>query len=374
MQRIRVLVDDQIFRLQNRGGISRYFAELVAACDSQPDLAVDLTIPVRYTANVHLQHAGLSRPLRLTGGPREAEFIRRLRNRTVRRLPQDWPEYDLLHHSFYLPEVLAASPGATRVVTVHDMIPESRPDWFPDEDPHAAKDKHVAAASAIICISEFTRQELLRLWGPLPQPVVVIPDAAGPEFQPEGPSWNPGGRFVLFVGKRSGYKDFACLAEAFATVADKHPDLLLVVVGGGPLSADERTSLAELGITRRVRHYFPSAVELACMYRSSTVFVFPSRMEGFGLPVLEALASGTPTILADTPVFREVADTAATYFVPGDATSLSTTIEKVIADGSEAHRRTGINRSADFSWNRTARETAQAYRLALEYAGGQHAP
>jgi glycosyltransferase involved in cell wall biosynthesis len=372
MRTLNVLVDDQIFRLQNAGGISRYFAELTHAFARNPDLGVDITIPLSRTTNAHLRQHQLARSTPLVGGNRRADLARRVQRKLARPLPADWRSYDLIHHSYYLPEVLDASPGAVRVVTIHDMIPESEPQWFTQGNPHAAKHAHVLGAATIICVSETTRAALLDAWGPIECPIEVIPEAAGPEFTPSGPVWESGQPYILFVGRRDAYKDFSCLLDAFMELATGSPKLSLVCVGGKPFSPAERRDFANAGITARVERHVPSDRMLASMYRGAAAFVFPSRTEGFGLPVLESLSCGTPTFLADTPIFREIAQDAATYFPPGDSLKLMAALGETLSGNSDESRSTSLVRAAEFSWTKTAKRTGRAYRTALEFAEGSH--
>ncbi|MCB0918565.1 MAG: glycosyltransferase family 4 protein [Actinobacteria bacterium] len=358
MTTIDLLIDDQVFRRQDEGGISRYFAHLVAQFDRHPDIGVRARIPLRYTTNRPL--------LELTDRCRRFSVPARRRGLGRRVLSWSRPlapatylsENDMIHHTYYDPAVLRETPGATRIVTVYDMIPEMFPRYFPGGNPHGAKREYVRAADAVLCISEATKTEMERHFGPTKAPVHVVGLAADDSFfEPTGP-FDPGFDYVLYVGSRDRYKGFDTLLSAFALVAGQRPGLQLFVVGSQPFSKQERELQAQLGVAGRVHIAHPSTSELASMYAGASACVFPSLAEGFGLPVLEALATGSRVLVSDIPAFQEVADEAAEYFPTLDHESLAA----LITAQSPVSEQTRRARARDFSWRRTAEKTAEVYR------------
>lgn len=348
---IRVRFDAQAFAAERRGGITNYFAHLIREFVDDPDLGVEVVgLPI-ITPNTHAVDLGVGRAPRLV--PARSRPLRLLN--AIRQAPV---RADLVHSTFYFQQRL--SRLSRRVVTVHDMIPERFPALFPHGDPHLHKQSHVRQADAVVCVSDATRADLLEFVPDVAAPVFVTPlgvDAVGAEAQP--PTRTP---TVLFVGKRGHYKDFAVLAAALREV----PDVRLVLVGGGPLTEEDRVSIAGGHLDGRIEHCTPDDTGLRAQYRAATLLVFPSRYEGFGLPALEALSAGCPAVLADTPALREVAGDAAEYFPPGDERALGAVLIRLLAD---AGRRTamaaaGRERAARFTWRRTAELTAQAYQVA----------
>lgn len=348
---IRVRFDAQAFAAERRGGITNYFAHLIREFTADPALGVEVVgLPI-VTANTHAIDLGVGRAPRLV--PARSRPIRLLN--AVRQAPV---RADVVHSTFYFRERLTRR--AKRVVTVHDMIPERFPELFPAGDPHLHKQGHVRQADAVVCVSDATREDLLHFVPGVTAPVFVTPlgvdaaDAGGPH-----PDERP---TVLFVGKRGYYKDFAVLAAALREL----PDARLVLVGGGPLTAEERGALAAAGLDGRSTHSTPDDAGLREQYRSATLLVFPSRYEGFGLPALEALSAGCPAVLADTPALREVAGDAAAYFPAGDAQALAGVLRALLGDPARrgAMADAGRLRAARFTWRRTAELTAEAYRAA----------
>jgi glycosyltransferase involved in cell wall biosynthesis len=352
---MRVFLDDQIFTLQTRGGISRYFTELMHAYGADAGLGVELTGGQVWTANRHQLDSGLGRRLRgRLADPRVATAVNRLRSPG---------RPDIVHHTFYDAAYLNRRVGRLRVVTVYDMIPEVYPELFPSGNPHLAKRAFVERADLVLSISAATHRDLVSVYGESRAPVVVTPLGVHDNFGPGGPRQaDLPHRYVLFVGNRAGYKDFDVLAQAFAGLSD--PDVQLVVVGGGPFDELERARLTELGIAGRVVHCSLDDASLRRAYAHALCFVFPSRHEGFGLPTLEAMACGCPTVLVDSSSHPEVGGDAALYFPPGDVAALRhRLIELVESPTLRADRaQAGIRRAALFTWERTARATADAYR------------
>lgn len=355
---MRVLIDDQIFSMHSHGGISRYFVELMQVFQSAAPTAVELVQPRMWTKNQHLLQAGMGRELPTRLGRRrlaiQAANYFRARSSGV----------DIVHHTYYNGRYLSRYPsGARRVTTVYDMIPELLPHFFPAGNPHLDKQAFVRAADLILCISESTKRDLLTVYGDLRVPVVVTPLGVDSRFQPG--SRKPGGlpsRYLLFVGSRGGYKDFQVLAEAFAE-ANLPRDVHLVAVGGGPLTRGEARLLGALGITERVLQIEATDRELPGVYSHALLFVFPSRYEGFGLPTLEAMASGCPTILARSSAHPEVGGDAAHYFSPEDAHELAGLLSSVVSNPQLRAdlRAAGLLRAESFTWLSTAQKTLAAY-------------
>lgn len=353
---LRVQYDDQVFTWQPRGGISRYFVELLKAF-RDPRYGVSGATDATWTQNQHLLEMRHGR--RLPGPAGRRKEVLHLANRLNH--PRA-PQRDIVHHTYYDRRYLRQVPF--RVVTVYDMIPELFPDMFPRGNPHRDKRAFVEAADLILCISLATRRDLEAVYGAVAAPVVVTPLGVDPGF------WSRAERsaelpdaYVLFVGDRAGYKDFWVLATAFATAA-LPSEIRLLAVGGGPLAAQESARLRKMGLEGRVTHLQLDDRGLASAYAQALAFVFPSRYEGFGLPTLEAMSSGCPTILSSQSSHPEVGGEAALYFPPGDDAELAQLLERVAGDlvlRAELGR-LAVARARNFSWAETARRTAAAYR------------
>jgi len=176
--------------------------------------------------------------------------------------------------------------------------------------------------------------------------------------------------YVLNVASLSRRKNQARLLAALALLRQQQAlDFDLVLAGPRGLGADEILGLrASLQLEQHVHpREYVSEADLLRLYQAAEALVFPSLCEGFGLPILEAMACGTPVITSDVPALRETAGDAAQYCDPTDVDSIAHSLRQVIEDAqlraSLAQR--GLQRAAQFSWRRTAETTAQAYSLAL---------
>jgi glycosyltransferase involved in cell wall biosynthesis len=357
---LRVLVDDQVFAAQVRGGISRYFVELIRYISKSP--AIELVQPWRWTRNAHAIDAGIASALPTPLGRRRRVI------ELANRLAAPHGTVDVVHHTFYDRDRQRLR-GQIRVVTVHDMIPELHPGLFARGNPHADKRECVGAADLVLCVSESTRTDLLRLYGAVHGDVVVVPLGVDDMFQPGLPRLDSlPVDYVLFVGQRRGYKDFAVLLDAIAALTPDHPDLHVVAVGGGTLSREDAAAIAGRALTGRVTQVSLSDGELARAYANARCFAFPSRYEGFGLPTLEAMATGCPVVVAESSSHVEVGGDAARYFPPGNHRALAHGLREALEPSGygAARRAAGVQRAAQFSWSRTGEATVAAYAACLE--------
>ena len=265
-------------------------------------------------------------------------------SRALRRLR---PE--LVHFQHVLPP-FNRTPA---VVTVHDLSFERDPSLMGRLDRTVFRTfvpRAVRRASRVLTVSERTKRDLIELYGVPPEKVVVTPNGVDPVFAP-GDAAGSGG-YLLLVGAIQARKDPLVAADAAAAAG-----LPLVVVGpekDPELARELRRRGADL------RGYVDAA-ELVGLYRGAAALIFPSRYEGFGLPVLEAMASGTPVVAVDEPAVREVAGDAALYAAPAD---LGDAVRRALAERDELVAK-GLGRAQAFSWAETARRTLEVYREVL---------
>ena len=252
---------------------------------------------------------------------------------------------DLAHFQHALP----LGYGGRSVVTLHDLHFERDPSamgladrlTFKTVVPRAAR-----RADRVVAVSERTKRDAIELYGLAPAKVTVTPHGVDPAFSP-GDGSHDG--YLLFVGAVQPRKDpLAALAAADAVG-------LPLVVAGPEKDAALAQQLRERGADVRG---FVDVPTLAGLYRRATALVLPSRYEGFGVPVVEAMASGTPVVLSEDPALREVAGDAASYGDPAEA------VRRVLADR-EHYRHAGLERAKLYTWARSAELTSEAYRRVI---------
>jgi glycosyltransferase involved in cell wall biosynthesis len=237
------------------------------------------------------------------------------------------------------------------VVTIHDLSFEREPEAMGRCDRFVFKrvvPRAARRARCVIAVSERTKRDLVELYGIPPARITVTPHGVDPAFSPGAVA---GGEYLLYVGAVQARKDPLAAARAAAEVG-----LPLVVAG-----PEREPALArELeGLGADLRGYVDKA-ELANLYRGAAALVLPSRYEGFGLPVLEAMACGTPVVATADPALREVAGDAAAYS-DGD---LAEAIRTALADRDRLVA-AGLERAKVFNWEETARRTFAVYREVL---------
>jgi len=238
------------------------------------------------------------------------------------------------------------------VVTVHDLSFERDPELMPRKDRFVFRTtvpRSARRAERVIAVSERTRDDLVELYGIPTDKIRVIPHGVDPAFAPGDGAV---GGYLLFVGAVQKRKDPRAAVEAALDLG-----MPLVVVG-----PEREPELAEelRGLGADLRGYVEKP-ELAELYRAAACLVVPSRYEGFGLPVLEALASGTPVVATPDAALVEVAGDAAVY---AESRDLPGAILRAI-DRREELRAAGLARAAQFGWTEAARRTADVYRELL---------
>jgi glycosyltransferase involved in cell wall biosynthesis len=260
--------------------------------------------------------------------------------------------------------VLPTMPPPATVVTVQDLSFE-HPGLMRRSDrvifmalvPNSAR-----RAARVLVGSEFTRRDVVERYRVPEERIVVTPYAADPVFRAEGET-APGPPYLLFVGALEARKD---PLTAVAALARLDQGLRLVLAGPDRgLERQVREAADRLGLSARVelRSHVPKE-ELAALYRGAACLVFPSRYEGFGLPALEAMASGTPVVASTAGSLPEVVGDAGVLVEPGEPEALAAGVERALADR-ERLVAAGLERAGRFTWEETARRTLAVYEELL---------
>ena len=215
-------------------------------------------------------------------------------------------------------------------------------------------------ASSVVCVSQATLSDLADHYPEAVRKAVVSPPGL-PELPYGRPHLAYQKPYLIHVGKRGAYKDFITVLRALAMI----PEISLVVVGGGPVRGHERELITELGLEKRI--VVEAGVKdqrLADLLSGAVALVSASRAEGFGLPPLEALAQGRPSVLTDIPAYREIHGSWATFFPPSDPRGLAEAVERV-ARGGHPPLPGGDEVRRSFAWEETVRGTIGSYEVAL---------
>lgn len=253
-----------------------------------------------------------------------------------------------------------------RVVALHDISFVAHPEWYTLREGvrrRVLARRSAAAARAVITISEFTRSELVSRLGLAASRIHVIPPGVDAPVEPaaSGNSGN-GGAHVLFVGSIFNRRHIPELIAAFDLVAQRRPDTALHLVGDNRSHPpqDVAALIAARSMASRMHwHRYVDEERLHELYRGARAFVFLSEYEGLGLPPLEALAAGVPSLLLDTPVARESCGDAALYVPLADEQTVAGALERLLYD--ETTRRGLLLQApavlARYDWAHAARAT-----------------
>jgi glycosyltransferase involved in cell wall biosynthesis len=245
------------------------------------------------------------------------------------------------------------------------MIPEDFPEFFEGRYPHFQKGKFLEDADVIICVSEYTKSRLAIHYPHLIGKAKVIYNGVNLPVK-SAKSAQRKSQF-LYVGDRGSYKDFPIAASAFSMILKKYPQTSLLCIGGKPFNREELTLLHKLGINENISQISVSEQELQQKYSESIATVISSRVEGFGLPVIEAMANNCLVIATDIPVFNEIAAGAYLKFQSGDVEALFGRMLEVVEglEDFEGLRISGLENAKMYSWSRMYQELEEIY-LELE--------
>lgn len=305
-------------------------------------------------AFLDIKSSFIRRPLRLYGHLVNQEITRRCAQKA-----------DIVHLTYYNPYALKLK-GVKKVVTVYDMIEEvkrqdSRLDFL-----IGYKKRCILEADHVIAISESTKSDILRLYPNMDENKISVIYIGTSIKGPQTTAIDLPDKYILFVGKRDGYKNFNRFFKAIKPLLSQDRDLSLLCVGGGCFTQEEDRMFGESRC-----QVFQMDVDddiLAAAYAKALCFVFPSLYEGFGIPTLEAFTCECPAVISNTSSMPEVGGDAVLYFNPGSEDEMRMQVEKVMNDNTLKLEliEKGRERVKLFSWETIAKQTVECYKKVME--------
>ena len=362
---MKIFFDHQKFSTQKYGGISRYFANIIEEIkktDGFEYLLGVLNSQNHYLKNEiqFLKNSPLSSILNARSGMRSFKTNEWYCNYLLKQ-----NNFDVFHPTYYDPYFIK-NLKKPFVTTIHDMTYERLPEYFWVMDPLTTQKRlSVERADKIIAISETTKKDLLKYIDTDESKIEVI--YHGIDIQTplvfEEVTQLPQ-NYLLFVGDRSGYKNFYLLLDTFEKFSKTNPDIHLVLIGGGNLVGADVEIINRLKLKSKVHHYNVSDEQLNFLYSKAILFIYPSLYEGFGLPILEAFKAKCPILLSDTECFKEIAQDGAGYFSSYSPDDLLSKIEQLVNSKSEREKliEKGNNRLLDFPLEKSVKETLAVYK------------
>lgn len=333
---MKIFFDYQAFEVQNIGGVSRSYAELISHLSA---LDCECFVSVRESDNVYLREMNLVSSIlplhyhndRFFGGKKffkgqrtmtrkaigllgySKEFMQFNKDWTIKRLKQR--DFDIFEPTFFDSYFLPYLKEKPFVMTVHDMIPELFPQYFSRDDYQIVQKRLLCPlASHIHVPSNKTKEDLVDILSVPPEKISVIPHG--------GPVVTDGEQYgeklfdfpyLLYVGDRFGYKNFQPWLRSVEKIVTDNREIHVVCTGRS-FNEDEKRLIASLHLENNVVNYYATKESFGSLYHDAIAFAYPSQYEGFGIPILEAYAYGCPVMLNNASCFPEVAGDAAIYF------------------------------------------------------------
>ena len=363
---MRIAYDHQAFCLQKTGGISRYFFHLA------DQLAIEGQDVGVFSPLYRNQYARQLPQKIVHGGyvkdypPRCADAAVALNGVLARRQLRAW-QPDVVHET-YFSNTRSGSDKTPTVLTVFDMIGELGLDAegpTPAELKRSKKYAAVKRADHVICISEHTRQDLIRLYEVSPEKTSTIHLGCELKASVEKKEIDANRPYLLYVGLRADYKNFLRFVQAVAACAQLKEQFDIVAFGGGQFDSAEQGLIQELALrVDQVRQVSGDDAILAEHYRNASALVYPSCYEGFGLPPLEAMANQCPVVSSHASAMPEVIGDAAEFFDPFDRDSIASAIQNVVQSQARTNDliAKGLTRVQQFTWQACAGQHLALYR------------
>lgn len=269
----------------------------------------------------------------------------------------------------YLPE------NKKLVLTVYDMIHEKFPHFFCQLSmEYQSKEKLCQRADLILAISETTKNDLVDIFKINPEKIRVIHLATDFKIINQVTNfinWLPN-KYILFVGKRDGYKNFNWMLRSIAKILiEKNINLLVI---GSKFSVEELQIIEGRNLSSLIiQNNVTDSHLLQEVYAKAQLFIFPSLYEGFGIPILEAFASKVPVLLPRASCFPEIAGDAAAYYEVNDEIDFCNKVSDLLTNQEIRLKLVddGVERLKQFSWSKTANETYKSYQELLKSSDGR---
>lgn len=383
---MKVLYDPQAFDMQTHGGVSRCFAELYA---HRPAF-VNASISIKETNNVYLKDLGFPEAgdvykhflcakdtklkhflFKLTYNLKYGKFSRWDKRPLINQYETESVikkgDFDIFHPTFFDDYFLPFLGKKPFVITVHDMIPEI---FSMDHSQAKQKLAVIPKAAHIIAVSGQTKKDLVRIMNVPEEKVSVV--YHGADEEPYIPSSTApfAEEYILYVGTRYEYKNFKAFCKSCVGILKRHPQLK-IVCAGVPFSPEEIQLFESLGIKDRMVHRFvQTRQELFDLYHYAITFVYPSKYEGFGIPILEAYKADCPVMLNRASCFPEIAGDAAVFFdlnsEKSDFEEQFETLYRLTGDERGELIQRQRERMKLYSWSKSAAQLADVYKDVLK--------
>lgn len=356
---MKIIFDHQIFDFVY-GGASKYFVKLLQHLPQDCWATTCLCSPNNYVRDLKLFSPTCKQHFR-----GQTVLMERM-NRPFTHLRLQWGNYDIYHQTNFDTRFLADTNGKPIVTTYHDAN-------LSTIDPHPEIVKMQAEslrrADAIVAVSENTKKDLLRLFDNVDEKKVkvIYHGIDQVDLSRLNPSRIIAKPYILYVGRRSKYKNFERFVQAFALLHEHFPEIGLVCTST-PFTKKEIELFKKLDIEAdTVTSVSANECDMLRLYRDATCFVYPSLYEGFGMPILEAWSCRCPVVLSRASCFPEICGEGGLYFNPDSEEEMAARIEEAISNSTLRNQliNKGQKRLRLFSWQRCADQHMEIYKSLL---------
>ncbi len=368
---MKIFFDHKIFVNQNYGGPSRYIVNLVSNLNQIENLKAKVFAPMHinnYLDQLKVKEKGLGFKIPMSTQINKYNKIKRKlmeANDFINKFSIKGFQPDIYHTTYY--DKSSLSNSKNMVITVYDLIHELFRDEYGFSKNYLPKDIILKQACHIICISESTKKDLVNIYNINPKKITVIYLATNFSSYKNHKDFEKviDGKYFLFVGSRWKYKNFSNLLKAISINSHLQKNYKLVLFGGGPLVKDEINLINELKINKKnIVHLNGNEYFLKSLYKNAEFFIYPSKYEGFGIPILESFSQSCPVLCSNTSSLPEVAGDAVLFFNPNEPEEISSTIDKFISsiENKNILIKKGLKRLNLFSWSKCAQQTFKVYQ------------
>ena len=368
---MKIFFDHKIFVNQNFGGPSRYFVNLVSNLNKIRNIDAKIFAPLHVNNYLKLikikkNKFGVKIPYseKINNFNKIKKTLNQINDYLNKFMIKKYNP-DVYHSTYYDKSSLFHS--SKMVITVHDLIHELFRNDYGFSKNYFPKEYILKQASHIICVSENTKKDLINIYNVNPNRISVTHLATDfPTLDNKEDYKNIiGSKYFLFVGTRWKYKNFPNLLRAISINKNLQKNFKLVLFGGGPLKKEEVTLISELKLKIENIIYINGDENLLkSLYAHAEFLIYPSKYEGFGIPILESFSQNCPVLCSNTSSLPEVADDAALYFNPDEPEEISFTMDRFIDSSSSRNMlvKKGSERLKKFSWNKCAEQTLNIYQ------------
>lgn len=349
--------------IQKVGGVSRYFYEIIKRISESHQIQVF----TKYNTNLYLSTISIPHTFFL-----DKKNIKG-RNRLRKLIENIYLYYnlksvdiDLLHHTGEDPNVFKWTQKPI-VITIHDCIPEMF--YTANKSRLDKRKKIIHKANAIICVSQNTKNDLLKFYPDLDRDkVFVVYHGAATGIGEKEYLNQMDFPYLLYVGSRyNEYKNFIFMLEAIYSILIDYN--IKLICTGEPFNETEKQKIEEYNLQNYVINVgFVSEKQLSNLYHFAECFIYPSKYEGFGIPILEAFVHKCPVCLSNTSCFPEIAGEAACYFDPNSKNSIQSCVINLLRNSQlkKILKNKGEERVKLFSWDKACKQTLEVYKYVLK--------